>query len=408
MHDADIVIIGAGLTGLRAALEVSQAGLSVLIIEKSTQVGGRLKTSTIGGALLDHGFQVILDGYPEFASIPNFDKLECKAFWSGARIRIDSQTYDLLDPRRHPKSLLSSILSPIVSTRDIIKLAIFLYGASPYKVIPSGISTADALDQAGFTEIFKSGLLRPFLRGVLLDPKLTCDSGLARFYLRMFTKGAAVLPAHGIQALPNHLADLLGRQHILLNTSVVKLSSRSVILDNGEEIRAKCIICAVDTLSAAALGGNEQTVPQSSNTTMYFAAKHPPYSEPILMLNSDSKGPVNNLAVPSNVQPSYSPSGRALISASIIGEHEKLPKDKLLTLVITQMHEWFGSQVADWEHLQTFTILNALPARPRLTDGWYQKEGVYFAGDYLSYGSQNGALCAGRTVARHLLAEISE
>jgi hypothetical protein len=65
-----------------------------------------------------------------------------------------------------------------------------------------------------------------------------------------------------------------------------------------------------------------------------------------------------------------------------------------------QMHSWFGAQSADWEHIRTFTIANALPARPRMSHGWYQQDGIYYAGDYLSYGSQNGALAAGRAVAQ--------
>jgi phytoene dehydrogenase-like protein len=405
MHDADVVIVGAGLTGLRAALEISRAGLSVLVVERDRCVGGRLRTTVERGALLDHGFQVLLTGYPELSGVPDLSSLGCRSFWSGARMRLDSKEYDLLDPRRHPSAILSSLLSPIVSLRDLLKLAVFVQLAPRKEVKIAGISTAEALDQAGFSELFKGAFLRPFLRGIVLDPSLSCDAGLARFYLRMFSLGHAALPAKGIQAFPELLADNLGRQHIVLESTVSIVKKNYIVLQNGEEIAAKKVICAADALSAAALGSPEQTLPMSGTTVLYFLAEKAPFTEPLIMLNSDGKGPISNLAPLSNVQPSYAPAGTALLAASVIGEHVRRPTEELIREVKTQLHSWFGAQTATWEPIKSFTVPNALPARPRMAQGWIEKEGVYYAGDYLSYGSQNGALAAGRAVALHVLAQ---
>ena len=60
VKDADIIIVGAGLTGLRAAIEVANAGLSVIVLEREMAVGGRMRTTVVNGFRLDHGFQVIL------------------------------------------------------------------------------------------------------------------------------------------------------------------------------------------------------------------------------------------------------------------------------------------------------------------------------------------------------------
>jgi len=86
--DADVVIVGAGLTGLRAALEVSRAGLSVLVIERENGVGGRVRSTKVDGFILDHGFQVLLTGYPELSTLPSLEPLRCRAFYPGARVRL--------------------------------------------------------------------------------------------------------------------------------------------------------------------------------------------------------------------------------------------------------------------------------------------------------------------------------
>ncbi|WP_017300616.1 NAD(P)/FAD-dependent oxidoreductase [Nodosilinea nodulosa] len=51
----DVVVIGAGLSGLTAAQELHQLGYRVLVVDKSRGLGGRLATRRIGATVLDHG-----------------------------------------------------------------------------------------------------------------------------------------------------------------------------------------------------------------------------------------------------------------------------------------------------------------------------------------------------------------
>ncbi len=55
----DVLIIGAGMSGMAAASELSRAGLRVMVVDKGRAVGGRMASRRIGEAVFDHGAQFI-------------------------------------------------------------------------------------------------------------------------------------------------------------------------------------------------------------------------------------------------------------------------------------------------------------------------------------------------------------
>ena len=54
---ADVIVVGAGLAGLKAAHELLAQGRSVLVLEANDRVGGRLKPARVAGRLVDVGGQ---------------------------------------------------------------------------------------------------------------------------------------------------------------------------------------------------------------------------------------------------------------------------------------------------------------------------------------------------------------
>ena len=67
-HQSDILIVGAGITGLMAAQALTQAGRQVAIVDKGRSVGGRLATRRIGPGLADHGAQFFTARTPAFTA----------------------------------------------------------------------------------------------------------------------------------------------------------------------------------------------------------------------------------------------------------------------------------------------------------------------------------------------------
>ena len=63
-RSAEVLIVGAGLAGLSAALSLQAAGKDVLVVESSDRAGGRVASDLIDGFICDRGFQLINARYP--------------------------------------------------------------------------------------------------------------------------------------------------------------------------------------------------------------------------------------------------------------------------------------------------------------------------------------------------------
>jgi hypothetical protein len=71
----------------------------------------------------------------------------------------------------------------------------------------------------------------------------------------------------------------------------------------------------------------------------------------MLTLNGNGAGPVNNFAVMSQVAPTYAPTGKHLISVSVLGTQE-LTEAQLSGFVTAQMKNWFGVVARSWRLLK--------------------------------------------------------
>ncbi|HEY1559900.1 MAG TPA: FAD-dependent oxidoreductase [Caulobacteraceae bacterium] len=62
-HEADVIVVGAGFAGLKAAQDLVDAGRSVVVLEARDRVGGRAKPATVAGDVGDLGCQWVGAGH---------------------------------------------------------------------------------------------------------------------------------------------------------------------------------------------------------------------------------------------------------------------------------------------------------------------------------------------------------
>ena len=400
----DVIIVGAGLAGLCAARTLQASGRTCTILEASDEVGGRVRTDVVDGFRLDRGFQVLLDAYPEAQAVLNYAALDLKPFLPGALVRFEGRFHEVSDPWRRPLAALGTLANPIGTLADKMKVAGIrhraLAGTMEERFRDPETTTLELLKAAGLSDVMISRFFRPFLGGIFLEPDLQTSSRMFQFVFRMFSTGNATLPAQGMGAIPKQIADGLTPGTIRLNAPVVGVTPGQVRLASGDTLHARTVIVATEAPAAARLLG-DSVVPEGQRVTcLYFAAPKAPIDQPMLVLNGDGTGPINNLCVPSAVSPAYAPAGQSLVSVTVLGTAGA----DVTTRVMEQLTAWFGPEVASWRHLRTYPISYALPRQvpPALAvpeRDVRRAPGLLVCGDHMDTASIQGAMVSGRRAA---------
>ena len=308
----------------------------------------------------------------------DYEALDLRPFERGAAVWSGGRFHALADPRTSPLGAVRALARGSATPGDALAVRRLLARRGPET------ASADVVAEAGLSDVGER-LLIAFLRGIFLERELATSSAFLEFVLDAFSRGPAAIPARGVGAIAEQLAAGLD---VRLHTRVGDL----------RELDASAVVAAAPGL----LGEPEPR--WNGVSCVYFDAPEPPQRGAWLLLDGEGSGPVNNVAVLTEVAPGYGPPGRALVSASVLGAAE--PE---LELVRRQLATWFGSEVRDWRHLRTYSIPQALPAyvpghplerSPRVATA------LYACGDYRLHPSLDGALRSGRIAAEAVLADL--
>lgn len=402
----EVVIAGAGLAGLAAAVTLHRAGVPCVVLEASDDVGGRVRTDVADGFRLDRGFQILNPAYPAIRRLVDVDALALGRFWRAVRVADDDRVSLLGNPVDTPKALRDVIARRYLSAKDLAALGALTarVSAGPAQAVidRADRTTAEELRRAGVSARAVETVLRPFLSGVFLEPELTTSARFFQLVWRSFLRSAPSLPALGMGELPRQLARTLPTSAVRLGTPVEEVRPGRLRTADGAVWTARAVVVATDGAAAARLAGVEE--PRwNSGTTWYFAPPQSPLREPVIVLDARG-GPVVNTSVVSEVCPTYAPAGAALVSASAL---TALPEPE----VRRALGRMYRTDATRWPLVARYEIPRALPAMPpphQLRREVRLGDGLYVCGDHRDTSSLQGALASGTRAARAVLADLGE
>lgn len=393
----DVIIVGAGIAGLTAAKLVKQKGKKVLLIDAADGVGGRVRTDYKEGFLLDRGFQVLLTSYPTVQKILDYQKLDLKCFKPGAVIHKGNKKYQIADPLRDLQLLFTTLLSPVGNFKDkmlLLRLKIKLKFTAVDEIFSrKETSTQHYLQNFGFSNKVIENFFRPFFSGIFLEQGLTTSSRLFEFLFKMFSEGAAAVPANGMGKITEQLAEDLLDEELLLNEEVTSIDKTSVTTKSGQTFTAKAIILATD---APHLPVSKPQLPKAKKAmTLYFSAPFIKEPNERIALNANQGQHIRNIAIMDHISPAYAPKGKSLVAVSL---NTDIPtqKEQIEQQIRTELVNWYPELDA-WKLLAIYDIPYALPNNESVkytttaADVQLHKH-CYVCGDHLLYGSINAAM----------------
>lgn len=403
--DADVIIVGAGLAGLRAAQVLNHFGREVLLLERGSSVGGRLRSHQVDGYVIDEGFQLINPAYPELQSSGVLRGFDLRSFALHIDYRHGTQSFVLGDPRDAPLPVLRGLLGGPFAWRDVLAFVRLAQRVLRDPKRPSrhaDSSTLVGFQSLGFSPQAIDAFWQPFLRGTLLSDSLAPSFQYVTLLLRTFLRGAPGTHPEGIQALPQAFARALTSTRILLNTTVTNVSPTHVDTNEGS-FRARTVLVATDASDANTLGGDDAPAwyPQ---ITFWWDAPHVAQATD-LRIDLDCREVSSALAV-SSVAPERAPAGRLLIATPCNDLEIKHVDEQRVRESVARC---YGLSTSDLALVTSSEVRRALPERlaPLRQAKVVNRHGVFYAGDYLATPSIQGALTSGHHAARAILAQTS-
>jgi len=410
VDETDVLIVGAGLAGLRCAAVLREAGRDVRVWEASDAVGGRIRTDVVDGFRCDRGFQVLNPAYPELKKATDVAALRLQPFGAGVVVRRETDAAVWVHPLRSPTKVPAMLAKGGLGPRDVVAITRWAAGAArPNRLKAAGrgdTTLRAALDHAGVSGQLRRVVDR-FLAGVLLEDGGVTSNAFALLLIRMFVLGVPALPADGMQALPRQLAAGL-EDSITLQRTVTEIAKAGAgwrVTDGTHTMGARHVVVATDASAAAELIGLSAP-PMHGVVTDWWAADEVPAGPPMLWVDGRVKprGPVLNTSVISAAAPSYAPAGRHLVAASALMAKDGTAPDE--AVLRAHAADVLGADGSRWTLLVRHRIPRALPEQsvplavrqPVRTDG-----GAWVCGDHRDTASIQGALVSGRRTAEAIL-----
>jgi glycine/D-amino acid oxidase-like deaminating enzyme len=384
-NQSEVLVVGAGLAGLNAAITLQRAGIDVHLIESSDRPGGRVTSDLIDGFICDRGFQLINSKYPALQELDVIKEIDFLEAPRAIEVSLGNDRRTLGDPRQMPWTALDRATGTIPEKLALLRLLV----SKPQQ----DVSLEDALKSLGTTYV---RVLKPFLHGVFLTDPKNVDARYGQSIIKSFVTGSPGLPRRGVVALSEALAARVTK--ISYQVQVNSLESGSVNTSAGE-FQAESIVIATDATTATQLLGLNDVPRMAGCITWYHSTSINPSGNGRLIVDGQNRGPVINSLVVSDISSDYAPKGQHLVSSTTDLSATESDVRRHLSIL-------WGVNTQDWDLIAKYEIPAALPIHSvgrSLTQTVQISEKLFVVGDHRAVPSQQGALFSGRLAAQLIL-----
>ena len=426
MTDGSVVVAGAGLAGLVTTRRLAAAGADVTVFEERPDVGGRVRTEHQNGFTLDRGFQVLFTAYPAVRRELDLAALDLRYFTPGAVIARPGSRSTLADPLRDPRALVASLRNDEVTLTDKARTLLLRQHVGTRDEADIFESPDESIRSYlrgwGFSESYIRNFIAPFYGGITLDRSLSTSKRVFEYTFKSLSDGRIAVPAAGIAAIPEQLADraTAAGASIRCGEPVESITDRAggvTVETASETVEADAVVVATDPKEAARLTGVDAVPTEARGcVTQYY--RLPDSSAPTtrrkLLLNAGDPSP--NTVVPmSEVAPEYAPDGAALFNATFLDDAvhdrsvEALAEETRLTLEAWYPERDFSELDPIRTHRIEFAQFDQPPGVHGDLPGCRAPGGrTYLAGDYTAWSAIQGAMRSGREAAEAVRSDLKK
>lgn len=406
--DFDVVIVGGGAAGIAAARRLSRTGLSVLLLEAATRLGGRAWTEHIAGTLIDLGC----------VWLHSADRNAWTRVAEEAGVAIDRTE----PPWKTEFDARGFAPGEQPACRNAFKDWVKRIAATP----PASDRSSDALDPGGDRNTYIRTIVG-YLTGARMEDLSAADflafdgadtginwrpaNGYGSLVVSSFPAGVALRLATPVEAIE------LGADHVALSTPRGTVRARTALLTMSSTVFASGAIRLPSALNAWREAASR--VPLGRNEKLFFE-----------ILDGTAFDPeVDAMGNPKDIKSGryhIRPLGRPMIECFLGGEGARFLEERgaidAYAYALDQIADVFGSDVrrnlrplaaTSWYHMTYVAgaYSNALPghtaARQMLATPFEQR--IFFAGEATNardYGTAHGAYDSGVRAADEVMAAL--
>jgi len=432
-----VAVIGAGLSGLTAALRLQQRGFETTIFEATDAPGGRASSVAKDGFIVDTGATALATSYdsylPLIEELGLSDEVIAQCSVMGVLRGDKVHLLDMKDPTAGLRTGLLSIGSKLKLVRVLIdafkaKRAGMLKNSDMYRAAPLDVESASEYTLRKLNKEVLDYLVSPIVRIMLMtDPykatKVELLSGISNVF------GSKIMALKGGVG---HLANVMASQlKPLYNSPVtaIRESSGGVEIDfkqNGlnetqafdAAVVATTLPVAIDICDGAyaPLTKLASTLKYVPGLTVGVAMKRKPDSPAFAVLVPSVEDSDIALAfLDHNKSPDRAPEGKGLVDfhweTSAAARMANASDEQIIARTMEMTRRLFPEVAEDdiefahvtrWSAALPFTSVGSYRAIGEFVRTMDHKGRVHFAGDYMSMAGQNTAVEMGNRAASRI------